>query len=360
MGALNREQQTTARATRRRRPPGVVDERRVSNRLRPIGSVVAALVFVCSSGNRGPVHGDAGAFASDMGGIQFRKEMRISMEKERLTISKWKVTAEYEFLNNTDKDITIGLAFPLPDAGCNWVYALAKETIFDNALSFHVWANGKELRYSTEAKALDQDGKKDYTNYLRKLGADIAACDIPSTLSQEDRQKVVTSGLGNFLNDDPSADVIPIWTVRETYYWTQTFPAHKTVLVKNEYEPFSGWWELDVGKDTDLRLPDPTLDASSADRENACLSTGLLEKMKKQVQGEWGVRFSFVRYILKTANSWNGPIKDFELIVEKPPGVYVSFCWDGPVERLDKTHFRATAHNFAPKRDLEIGFSYPE
>jgi hypothetical protein len=82
---------------------------------------------VFSPGDRTPVFADAGAYASAMGGIRFRKESRISMEKERLTISKSRVTVEYEFLNNTDKDITIGLAFPIPDAVCNAFYPLPKE-----------------------------------------------------------------------------------------------------------------------------------------------------------------------------------------------------------------------------------------
>jgi Domain of unknown function (DUF4424) len=312
-----------------------------------------------ASGDNIPIFADAGAFASGMGGIQFRKESRISMEKERLTISKWKVTVEYEFLNNTDKDITIGLAFPLPDAICNVLYALPTETIFDNSPSFHVWADGKRLRYSTEARALDKEGHKDYTNFLKELGADIAKCNFPATLSQENRKKLVDSDLAYSEGDDQTASFAPMWTVREKYYWTQTFPAHKTVLLKNEYKPFSGWIELELGKNVDPRVRKATLDGSSADRRNSCLGPRLLKKLTGLADSGTFIRFGFVDYILTTANYWNGPIKDFELIVEKPPGVYVNFCWEGPVERIDKSHCRATAHNFTPKRNLEIGFSYP-
>ena len=68
------------------------------------------------------------------------------------------------------------------------------------------------------------------------------------------------------------------------------------------------------------------------------------------IQSQW------VKYILTTANSWKTPIRDFELIVEKPAGQFVSFCWDGTVEKLSDTRFRAKASNFVPKRELLIYF----
>jgi hypothetical protein len=40
-------------------------------------------------------------------------EARISMEKERLTISAAKVTVEYELLNESSRDIATELAFPV-------------------------------------------------------------------------------------------------------------------------------------------------------------------------------------------------------------------------------------------------------
>ena len=318
-----------------------------------IGAIALALMTVFSLGDRVPLLADAAAIGSAMGGIRFHKESRISMEKERLTISKWKVTAEYELLNNTDEDITIDLAFPTPDAICNALYPVSKETIFNSSLSFRVWTDGKSLRYSTEVRALDNGGHKDYTSFLRKLGVDIVSCSIPATLSQEDREKLVASGLAYHYS---AQTLVPFWMVREKYYWAQTFPAHKTVFLKNEYKPFSGWIDLDL-------LPgvrEATLEESINDRRDSCFGPSLLQKLTELAGNTGFIRFSFVDYILKTANSWNGPIKDFELIVEKPPGVYVSFCWEAPVERLDKTHFRATAHNFTPKRNLEVSFSYPQ
>jgi hypothetical protein len=89
--------------------------------------------------------GNDGAASTGVGGIQLRREANISMKQERLTISESKVTVEYEFLNDTDKDITTEVAFPIPP--------------YDNKSDdpggipsfndFHLWVDGKELKYST-------------------------------------------------------------------------------------------------------------------------------------------------------------------------------------------------------------------
>jgi hypothetical protein len=47
-----------------------------------------------------------------------------------------------------------------------------------------------------------------------------------------------------------------------------------------------------------------------------------------------------------TANTWKRPIEDFTLIVERPHEKnalqsFMSFCWDGPVTKLDADHFSA-------------------
>jgi len=53
-----------------------------------------------------------GAASTAAGGIQLGHEERISLEKERLTISVSKIIVEYEFLNETDKDVSTEVAFP--------------------------------------------------------------------------------------------------------------------------------------------------------------------------------------------------------------------------------------------------------
>jgi len=69
---------------------------------------------------------------------------------------------------------------------------------------------------------------------------------------------------------------------------------------------------------------------------------------------------------LTTANTWKTPIEDFTLIVERPhwknnrgePDLadYVSFCWDGPITKIDADHFSAHTVNLVPAKELRVGF----
>lgn len=64
----------------------------------------------------------------------------------------------------------------------------------------------------------------------------------------------MASRLAYHVLDNPAAAIMPGWTIREKYYWLERFPAHQTVVPKNEYKPFPGWLTLYVGKNSLLVL----------------------------------------------------------------------------------------------------------
>src|ERR1700739_4093850 len=97
------------------------------------------------------------------------------MEKERLTISEAKVTVDYEFLDETDKDITTEVAFPIPPYG-DAIFTNAPVPYFDD---FRLWVGGKELKYNVNARA-ELEGK-DYTNLLKEMGIDITSFGVWDT-----------------------------------------------------------------------------------------------------------------------------------------------------------------------------------
>ena len=112
-----------------------------------------------------------------LGGVQLTREPRISMESERLTISLSKITVEYEFLNESNQDITTEVAFPIPP------YEDTERAggirAFDD---FRLWVDGKEHKYEVEAKAFlvkyDDQGNKvgnqnDVSATLRAYNIDI-------------------------------------------------------------------------------------------------------------------------------------------------------------------------------------------
>lgn len=340
------------------------------------------------------------------GGIQFRHEPRISMEKERLFISEKKVTVDYDFLNQSDQDIKTEIAFPVPPFNCKGYCAGGGQTISD----FHVWVDQKEVPYLRNVKATLNG--HEYSDELQKLGIDIATfghVDLGSNfehsetyqvdhLSPEEVQHLIALGLVSRDRRDP------LWTVEEIYHWTQTFPARRRIHIRHEYPPAVGYDHVyveDLDEDTRkdkvaeaLARPKGSPGSDSDDHwlpiakevDNLCVDSSLARKIKEAESLEWKARVEkngappspiqvddlnvnvlWVEYILSTANSWKGPIKDFTLLVERPVPEgegkrqsFVSFCWDSPVRRVDENHFEAHVTNFVPRKELNVGFFTPD
>jgi hypothetical protein len=327
-----------------------------------VGKAVALFVTLPLFGSVANMAADPGAASFALGGLQFRKEPRISMVKEDLRFDDesedsdipglgFKVTAEYEFLNNTDRAVTIPIAFPLPDDWCG-----AANSPYANfaASLFHVWVEGQEIKYATESRAFrsDEYGNvgKDYTILLREFGIAPESCKANESISQARRTKLSMLGL---LDKDTNA---ASWTVRRKYYWTHTFPAGKSTRIKVEYPAQMGYSDVYLGKGWDKRVVQASEGIWKTELSRTCGGAGLQKKVAAEVsQPEGFVKVYWLDFILVTANSWNGPIKDFALTVNTS-NPHVSFCWDGQVHRPDATHVVASAHDFSPKQDLHIGF----
>lgn len=147
----------------------------------------------------------------------------------------------------------------------------------------------------------------------------------------------------------------------EKYYWKQTFPAHKSVHIKHIYSP-------SVGSFNSIKYGlGPGVEESYDKTLNSfCIDRRLHNTLQKIVNSnDKDAPFFYIDFILTTANTWKTPIEDFTLIVERPHSkdpkhhsfaIYVSFCWDGPIEKIDSDHFLTHAVNFVPKKELTIGF----
>jgi len=312
------------------------------------------------------------------GGLVLIREPRISMEKERLFISLKKITVDYDFVNETDADITTEVAFPLPSVDC--VHAeYCPSNLLDD---FKATTDGRPISLSTEIKAMVSG--RDHAELLRSLHVDIAAFghyeptddkqsnyDVEK-LSKSKQQHLVE--LGVVSKED---NLAPLWTVVKTYYWSQKFPAGKIVHISHEYRPIAGYEgvpveELDPAVTAErMRKHDASI-PMLAPVQDSCFDARLRSSLKKDVDKEFArrqrepgyskyVQMEWVNYILKTANSWKKPIKEFTLVLERPAVTdherwYVSLCWDGKIERLDDLHLVAKAVDFVPERDLTVAF----
>lgn len=325
--------------------------------------------------------GNDGAASTAAGGIQLVREPRIAMRTEKLTIAREKITVEYDFSNDTDNDITTEVAFPIPP----YTFAFddpGAPAGFRGFNDFEAWVNNAPIKCEKQVTAWVNE--KDVTDELKRLGIDANTfghfdfVHEPNPQSPEiarlpkpDQQALVQSGL---VDGDTG---FPLWTVKKTYYWRQTFPAHATIHIRHQYQPIIGFTPVELAPP---KLPPRTTaaatrgmpDAWTMSKEDAqlltdaCVTPQLREKLVSEAKSGNGYAEAFwVDYILTTANTWKTPISDFRLIVERPQDEessgphrhwYVSFCWDGLVRRVDKDHFEADARDFVPNKELHVAF----
>ena len=210
-------------------------------------------------------------------------------------------------------------------------------------------------------------GKRDVTAMLVREHIDVATFghwdekEHDSAVPERDfqrasaaaKQKLIAAGAFD-------KDGSPNWKVEKKYHWTQTFPAHGTVHIRHEYTPVMGNSNT-IGDPANYQGKD-----AIPEYAESCPTPALRDSLSKiwnkpeahdEVSPLW---ITYVSFILTTANTWKTPIEDFTLIVDRSFDpkykTYVSFCWDGPVEKIDETHFSAHLTNFIPKKELQIGY----
>ena len=313
------------------------------------GTLLTLILAAC------PLHADDGAASIAAGGlVVLGRETRITMAKEVLKISESKVTVDYDFRNDSDEDVTTEVAFPIPSYDQDMGQVDLKEQGFDD---FHLWVDGQPVRFKVQARAFLKG--KDYTNVLMALHIDVASFGH-ATANDENRdiqrltpaQKAHLVDLGLTGSDYPSAN----WNVQKKYYWSQVFPAHKTVHIRHEYSPA-------LGSENSVTYALSQADKQSVEELNSMCVDGQLKKTLTNVANgkELDAPYAYVDFILTSANTWKTPIEDFTLIVERPHlknsiAEYVSFCLDGPVTKVDADHFQVHATDLIPKKELRIGF----
>ncbi len=306
------------------------------------------------------------------GGLRARQETHVVMRSERLLISQTKIRVEYEFLNESPAPVETVVAFPWP----GYAWSAGAATYSPEMWEFLVEVDGVRVAHQTEIRARVRD--RDVTALLAGMGLHIPSFghfDDPvqsgketvpaqlAALSPAALEKLKKVGALN-------RNGLPKWMTFLTHYWSQRFPPGRVVRVVHEYTPMPGGsaygdlamiqrpktegtaWRSLVDRDFDAREPGCPDEAFS--RSYLARRRALLEEAPELTST--GLGFSWVRYILTTANTWKGPIRDFELIVERNPDELVTFCWDGPVEKVGADRFRAARKDFRPGKELTVYF----
>jgi len=292
-----------------------------------------------------------GSFELAAGGLVLKQNDSVEMVSEDLYVSTREVRVRYVFRNRTGRDVRTIVGFPLPDRTLPEFDSDATEW----PTGFSTRVDGRPVALQVERRAMV--GEVDHAALLTRLGVPLvegsgAVEAALAALAPADQERLVALGVARHPELAPEA-VMPAWTVRETWYWEQVFPAGRDVVVEHSYQPATGGIVV-------AQLADPEhwdSDYAQAAIRRYCVDRRFLDAVRRgAARAGHGSAYDELRvgYILRTGASWRAPIRDFRLVVDKgDPRNLVSFCGQG-VRRIDDRRFEIRRRNWRPDRDLDI------
>jgi len=332
------------------------------SRMKMGAAIVSMAAFVLAATL--PVRGNDSSAELTNSGLIFVTNPDVEMRAEDLFISTEEVRVRYRFFNKSARDVTTLVAFPMPEIRIDSAETNISIPTEDpvNILAFETRVDGKPVKADVEQRVIAAG--VDRTALLRKLGIPLAP-HLKATNEALDRlpkaqwDELIQFGLAEIDEYDAGKGMEKHlgarWALQTTYYWLQTFPAGKDIVVEHRYKPSVG---ATVG--TSYGAPYATKDAAyEAQLKKYCIDKDFLAaiaRATKNAKPEFGVPFQEQRieYILKTGANWSGPIGDFRLVIDKgSPENLVSFCGEN-VKKIGPTQFEMTKKDFLPDGNLAI------
>jgi hypothetical protein len=282
------------------------------------------------------------------GGLVLTRSADIDMVSEDLFVSAGEVRVRYVFRNRTPRDIRTIVAFPMPDRD------LSQEREMDVAYpsGFQARVDGRPVRMEVQRRAVR--GGSDYTIGLASQGllptSDGKDLDrLPKSVQAE----LVKLGLAEPDEYDAGRGMerhlAPAWTVKESWYWQQVFPAGRDLIVEHRYVP-------GTGGSVDAALGLPGFRATPEGRamiRDYCVEPSFLAGLDR-LRRRGPTPEQRIGYILTTGGNWRSPIGSFRMVVDKgAPANLVSFCGEG-VRKISPTQFEVRRKNWRPDRDLKL------
>lgn len=293
------------------------------------------------------------------GGLVFGKTNDIEMRSEDLSISEKEIVVRYRFFNRASADQTVVVAFPMPDVDWsdgNNISVPDDES--ENFLGFRTSVDGVAVKADVEQKAM-VDGK-DVAPKLKALNIPLmprakkthTALDALPKDKQKELETAKIVRLDEFdAGKGMERHMAPEWTLKQTYFWKQTFPAGREIAIEHRYKP-------SVGGTVQTSVLDKQAEAAVKReyKDRFCTDADFIKSVQAMTRKNKGVpppewRLS---YVLTTGANWAGPIGDYRLTVDKGrPDALVSFCETG-VKKIGPTTFEVRRQNFIPTRDIDI------
>lgn len=316
------------------------------------------------------------------GGLVLTKSADIVMKSENLSLSERQVDVKYGFLNKSARDVTVVVAFPMPDLTPDPNDNEGAPVPVDspaNFLHFATTVDGKTVAAQLELKAVANG--VDQTALLRRLRVPLwpfrdstskALNRLPAAtqdqlvalglIAEEMAQTQADPASGSKAKPAPR-QFRPLWTLKTTYYWKQTFPAGRVLSVEHRYQPVVGSWVSNYWEfDPDPDMVDDERAQMQAQKVQYCVDDAFVSTAHAlNKSGAWKseVTSQFLQYVLVTGANWAGPIGDFTMTVEKAKTRdLVSFCGDG-VRKIGPTTYQVHYVNFTPTKDVSVLYLEP-
>ena len=325
-----------------------------------IASTVAALTLALGLAGRAGANDSTAELAA--GGLTLTRTAAIEMRAEDLYISAKQVRVRYRFVNTTPRDVTVTVAFPMPDITTQGFDDMLAVPTDDptNFLAFATVVDGRPVKAQL-TQAVVKDGV-DRTAYLRGLGLPLAP-HLQTTGRALDRLPKARQDelirLGLAVADDYDAGkgmehhLDATWTLKTTYFWRQTFPAGRAVAVEHRYTPAVGESAGTAWGSTGW----PHDPAYAAARAHYCVDDRFIaaaERARRPGEDSPRLTEQRIEYVLTTGANWKAPIGDFHMVVDKGAAAnLVSFCGEG-VRQTGPTTFEVRHADFTPKQDVSV------
>jgi hypothetical protein len=324
----------------------------------------SALVLALIAATVLPTRANDSSAELSTGGLIFVHNPDVEMRSEDLFISAREVHVRYRFFNSSPRDVTVLVAFPLPDVhvdGSDESVSVPTEDP-ENFLAFTTTVNGKPVATAVQQRAIAVG--LDHTQLLRSLGVPLAphlatAREALDRLPADKWQDLLRLGIAEIEEYDTGRGMqkhlAPRWALQTTFYWEQTFPALAETLIEHRYKPSVG-----ASVQTALGTPNESKEPWFEEyKEKFCFDYEFLaavERARRAVNSRTGAPYSEQRidYILKTGANWSGPIKDFRLVVDKGDAdSLISFCGQD-VKKISDTEFELRRTDFTPDGNLSV------
>jgi hypothetical protein len=293
------------------------------------------------------------------GGLVLTRSAEIDMVSEDLFVSVAQVRVHYVFRNRSPRDINVTVAFPMPDRDLS---QLGHQDV-GYPSDFHTMVAGRPVTAALERHAVARG--RDQTALLNSLHIPLAPdaegighitaalTALPAARQAELRR------LGLMGNDEYATEtVVPMWTLRDTWHWQQTFPAGRDLVVDHRYRPGAGSSPgLQLGDPAYRRTADGRAEMATICPDPAFLAT--LDRWNRQQSMSNEIDNESIGYVLTTGGNWRSPIGSFRLVVDKGDARnIVSFCGQS-VRRISPTQFEMRRTNWRPERNFEVLIVHP-